>query len=122
MRPLKPLNPAKIKQLQGKWESLLAKEGLAPARRAPNPYSSGTVGHDRITRDAKVQYYQMLSSHTNNHHFESNLEGIVMHLVSQGKSFVEASKELKRFRKSRTPRTIGRIVRRYEQLWRIVRR
>ncbi len=117
----KPINSKKVKELMERWEARLVREGLAPASRVGNPYQSGSIGHDSITRQAKTQYYQMLSSHTANHNFDSKLDSFVMQRVAEGRSFVEVAKELKTIRKSRTPRTIGRIVRRYEKLWRIVR-
>ncbi len=119
-----PLNQNKLKMLQDRWEARLAKEGLGPARRSPNPYQSGTTGHDKITRQAKVQYYQMLSSHTARYAFNKPLDSVVMQLVAEGNSYVEVSKELKslNYRRRTTARTISKIVKHYEKLWGIVRR
>jgi hypothetical protein len=103
------------------WNLRLEREGLGIIGRKPNPYQSGCTGHDRITREAKTQYYQSLSSHTARYAFKNPLDSIVMHLVSDGMSLVDVAKELKKHRKSRTPRTIGLIVRRYEKLWGIRR-
>lgn len=117
--PWKPFSTKKLQKLYATWEKRLEVEGLGVVGRQPNPYQSGTVGHDSITRSAKTAYYRAMTAAAKNHkRYDSAVDRVVMTMIADGASLVRVTQELQRLKMVPKNRCAVRfIIRKYEERW-----
>jgi hypothetical protein len=114
--------PRPSKSLLRAWEQILAKEGLSVIGREPNPYQSGTVGHDPITREAKAEYYRLMSAFTRTKRMATKIDRIIMDKIVDGSSYVDVSRHLKQLKLYVDRKDVRKVVAKYEQRWKVVSR
>lgn len=118
------MNPFKTKQfreLEEKWNNILTESGFEDAERtvkgqrvlkqqAANSYRQ----IQKINREARLEYYQLLSQHLHQEDFPNETDKTVITLLSDGFKLIEIASILDIHRQ-----TVRFIKRRYEHKWMI---
>ena len=118
------MNPKKLKKLKAEWDQKLKDDGFKDieqtignqrvlSQRASNAYRQATT----IEREAKQEYYRLLTQYTAQESFDNEADKIIMERRSNGTAIVDISKELKRLGFPCHKQTIRYHIRRYENHW-----
>ena len=116
-----------FKKLEEEWTQKLAENGFQDAEkkiagervlRQSADYAFRRKEHDQIYREAKLEYFSLLSAKMSTAKFEDQSDRLIMQRTADGKSISEISNELKSLGwKKHNRDTIRYIRRRYETRW-----
>lgn len=115
-----------FKELQEEWNKKLSGAGFKDAewslklkQKASNSYR----GANKLNRETKLRYYELLGIAFHAHVFEDPVEKLIMERKACGVTIKKISEELKILNEKRSHReTIGLIIEKYEIIWGIRKR